>query len=104
LEAITLVCDICGKPSAETVTIKVGARNRLKDFCAAHLAELLQNTRTPKRGRPRTRAAGAAAAGRSGKATKSATRKRSSAAKATRKARGAKTAGRRPRKRQAATS
>ena len=53
LEAITLICDVCGKPAAETVTIKVGNKNHLKDFCSQHLSELLQNARTPKRGRPR---------------------------------------------------
>jgi hypothetical protein len=50
-QAIMLVCDVCGKPEAKTVTIRVGERNLQKDFCAKHLAELIQGARTPKRGR-----------------------------------------------------
>lgn len=50
-QAITLVCDVCGKPEAKTVTIRVGERNLQKDFCAKHLAELIQGARAPKRGR-----------------------------------------------------
>jgi hypothetical protein len=50
-EAIVLVCDVCGKPDATTVTFRVGARNHQKDFCAKHLAELVKGSRSPKRGR-----------------------------------------------------
>ena len=50
-QAIMLVCDVCGKPEATTVTIRVGERNLQKDFCAKHLAELVQGARAPKRGR-----------------------------------------------------
>ncbi len=50
-EAIVLVCDICGKPEATTVTFRVGARNLQEDFCARHLSELVQGARAPKRGR-----------------------------------------------------
>ena len=50
-QAMTLVCDVCGKPEAKTVTIRVNTRNLQKDFCSKHLAELIQGARTPKRGR-----------------------------------------------------
>jgi hypothetical protein len=49
--AIMLVCDVCGKPEATTVTIRVNERNLQKDFCSRHLAELVQGARAPKRGR-----------------------------------------------------
>ena len=52
-EAITLVCDVCGKPDATTVTMKVNGRNMQKDYCSKHLAELVQGARSPKRGRRR---------------------------------------------------
>jgi len=52
-EAITLVCDVCGKPEATTVTLKVNGRNLQKDYCSKHLAELVQGARSPKRGRRR---------------------------------------------------
>jgi len=88
LEAITLVCDICGKPAAETVTIKVGTRNHLKDLCSQHLGELLQGTRAPRRGRPKVSAPGhsegAPASSSNGR------RKRAGGKKTTRKARSAK--------------
>jgi hypothetical protein len=50
-ESMMLVCDVCGKPEARTVTIRVGDRNLQKDFCPKHLAELVQGARAPKRGR-----------------------------------------------------
>ena len=50
-QAIMLVCDVCGKPEATTVTIRANERNLQKDFCAKHLAELVQGARAPKRGR-----------------------------------------------------
>jgi hypothetical protein len=50
-QAMMLVCDVCGKPDATTVTIRVNERNFQKDFCARHLAELTQGARAPKRGR-----------------------------------------------------
>jgi len=55
---MVVICDVCGGPVAETVTLKVGARTLLKDLCSKHLAELVQGTRRPKRGRkPGVRAA-----------------------------------------------
>ncbi|MGH2597266.1 MAG: hypothetical protein ACRDH7_15085 [Actinomycetota bacterium] len=50
-EAIMLVCDVCGKPEATTVAIRVNEKNLQKDFCSKHLAELVQGARPPKRGR-----------------------------------------------------
>jgi hypothetical protein len=50
-KAIMLVCDVCGKPEATTVTMRVIDRNLQKDFCSKHLAELVQGARAPKRGR-----------------------------------------------------
>ena len=56
-EQLVLVCDVCGQPASETVTIRAGNRSLLKDLCAKHLGELLTGTRMPKRGRPRSRGA-----------------------------------------------
>lgn len=50
-EATVLVCDVCGKPATESVTFRANGRNRVKDFCAMHLASLLEGSRAPKRGR-----------------------------------------------------
>src|SRR5438093_1394853 len=46
-----LVCDMCGSAPADTVTFRVDNRNLQKDFCARHLAELIKDARTPRRGR-----------------------------------------------------
>jgi hypothetical protein len=46
-----LVCDVCGAPASETVSIKVGGRSLQKDLCDVHLAELTAGARAPKRGR-----------------------------------------------------
>jgi hypothetical protein len=45
------VCDVCGQPAQESVTIRVGAKGYAKDLCGRHLTELLNGTRAPKRGR-----------------------------------------------------
>jgi hypothetical protein len=50
-EALMLVCDVCGRPDAESVTFRVGGKNLVKDFCPKHLAELTQGARAPRRGR-----------------------------------------------------
>jgi hypothetical protein len=84
-EALVLVCDICGKPEASTVTFRVGNRNLQKDFCAKHLGELVRGARTPKRGRrpksasPSSAATAARARRRSPVRKKAATRKRTAA-------------------------
>jgi len=62
-EKTVVVCDVCGKPAAETVTIKVARGNYAKDLCAAHVTELIAGARRPRPGRPRKMAGvGAAAA------------------------------------------
>jgi hypothetical protein len=55
-EQLILVCDVCGKPAAETVTIRAGGKSLLKDLCPDHVTELLNGTRAAKRGRPRSTA------------------------------------------------
>jgi hypothetical protein len=50
-EAMTLVCDVCGRPDAQPVTFRVNGRNLVKDFCPRHLAGLTEGARAPKRGR-----------------------------------------------------
>jgi hypothetical protein len=59
-EKTILVCDVCGKPASETVTIKVARGNFVKDMCAMHVNELVGGARKPRRGRPRTVVAGSA--------------------------------------------
>jgi topoisomerase IA-like protein len=60
-EKTILVCDTCSKPAAETVTIKTTRGNFVKDLCSSHVNELTAGARKPRRGRPRTVAAGGAA-------------------------------------------
>jgi hypothetical protein len=52
-EKTIVVCDVCGKPAAETVTIKVARGNFAKDLCATHVTELIAGARRPRPGRPR---------------------------------------------------
>jgi hypothetical protein len=59
-EKTILVCDVCSKPAAETVTIKVARGNFVKDMCGTHVNELIGGARKPRRGRPRAVAAGSA--------------------------------------------
>jgi len=58
-EKTILVCDICGKPASETVTIKAARGNFVKDLCSSHVNELVAGARKPRRGRPKAVAAGA---------------------------------------------
>jgi hypothetical protein len=58
-EQMIVVCDVCGKPATETVTIKVARGNFVKDLCAQHVTELTAGARKPRPGRPRKLAAGA---------------------------------------------
>jgi len=60
-EKTILVCDACGKPAAETVTIKVTRGNFVKDLCAAHVNELVAGARKPRPGRRKGVVAGASA-------------------------------------------
>ena len=61
-ERTIVVCDVCGKPATETVTIKVARGNYAKDLCAAHVTELVAGARRPRPGRPRKMAGSAQAA------------------------------------------
>ncbi len=55
-QALVVVCDVCGSPAVQTVTLKVGGRSFQKDVCQTHLDEMIQGARAPRRGRPRTKA------------------------------------------------
>jgi hypothetical protein len=50
-EKTILVCDACGKPATETVTIKVERGNFVKDLCGTHVNELVAGARKPRPGR-----------------------------------------------------
>ncbi len=50
-ERTILVCDTCGKPAAETVTIKIGRGNFVKDLCESHVKQLVVGARKPRPGR-----------------------------------------------------
>ncbi len=82
-EKTVVVCDVCGKPAAETVTIKVARGNYAKDLCAAHVTELIAGARRPRPGRPRKMAgtASAAAPKRRGRPRKTAGRPKKAAAR-----------------------
>jgi hypothetical protein len=79
-EKTIVVCDVCGKPATETVTIKVARGNYAKDLCAAHVTELVAGARRPRPGRPRKMAgAGAATPARRGRPRKAVGRPRKAA-------------------------
>ena len=50
-EKTILVCDTCGRPAAETITIKVARGNFVKDLCSAHVNEAIAGARKPRPGR-----------------------------------------------------
>lgn len=50
-EKTILVCDQCGRPAAETATIRVARGNFVKDLCSTHVNELVAGARKPKPGR-----------------------------------------------------
>lgn len=52
-EKTILVCDVCGRPAAETITVKVSRGNFVKDMCATHVNELVAGARKPRPGRRR---------------------------------------------------
>jgi hypothetical protein len=60
-EKTVLVCDVCGEPATQSVTIHAGSRRLVKDLCSQHVAELTKGARPVKRGRPRASAAAARA-------------------------------------------
>jgi hypothetical protein len=90
-ERTIVVCDVCGEPATETVTIKTARGNFVKDLCAKHVTELTAGARKPRPGRPRKmgEAASTAAPRRRGRPRKTA------AADGRRKSSGRKTARRR---------
>jgi hypothetical protein len=75
-QALVVVCDVCGRPAVETVSLKVSSQGYRKDVCQAHLDEMIKGARSPRRGRPRTKPVVTAAG--SPKRTTSAKRKSSS--------------------------
>jgi hypothetical protein len=60
-ERTILVCDTCGRPAAETVTVRVERGNFVKDLCSTHIDELLSGARKPRPGRRKSVTAPAAA-------------------------------------------
>lgn len=50
-EKTILVCDACGKPAAETVTMKTSRGNFVKDLCSTHVNEMVAGARKPRPGR-----------------------------------------------------
>jgi len=98
-ERTVIVCDVCGKPAAETITIKANSGNYAKDLCAAHVAEFIAGGRKPRPGRRKGQVARKRAAG--GAAKKTGARKTGARKAGTRKPAAKKTTGRkrgRPRK------
>jgi hypothetical protein len=88
-ERTIVVCDVCGEPATETVTIKTTRGNFVKDLCARHVTELTAGARKPRPGRPRKmgETAAAAAPRRRGRPRKTSTgsngrRKKSTASRA----------------------
>jgi hypothetical protein len=61
-EKTILVCDACGRPAAETITIKVSRGNFVKDLCSNHVNELVAGARKPRPGRRKGVVAGRGAA------------------------------------------
>ena len=84
-QALVVVCDVCGKPAVETVSLKVSARGYQKDVCQAHLDEMIKGARAPRRGRPRTKANSASAGAAKRSTAKRSTAKRSTAKRSTAK-------------------
>ena len=83
-EKTIVVCDVCGKPATEMVTIKTSRGNFVKDLCAQHVTELTAGARKPRPGRPRkmgeTSAATPRRRGRPGKTTATANGRRKASA------------------------
>lgn len=81
-EKTVIVCDVCGEPARQSVTIQAGQRRLVKDLCSAHLAELTRGARPVRRGRPRATAAPLKAKSARAKSTKRRTRPRRKEAQA----------------------
>ena len=76
-----LVCDVCGEPATQSVTLVVGRRRLHKDYCRTHLAELIKGARPPRRGR--SLRAGAVATAKRAPAPRSRRRTRAGSAQGT---------------------
>jgi RNA polymerase primary sigma factor len=103
-ERTVIVCDVCGKPAAETITIKANSGNYAKDLCAAHVAEFIAGGRKPRPGRRKGQVSRKRTAGGATRKTgvrKTGARKTGARTTGTRKSAAKKTTGRkrgRPRK------
>ncbi len=82
-ERTILVCDSCGRPAAETVTIRTSKGNFVKDQCGDHVDELMSGARKPRPGRRKgsTNKRAAAAAPKKAPAKRKTTAKKKSTAK-----------------------
>jgi hypothetical protein len=102
-ERTIVVCDVCGEPATETVTIKTGRGNFAKDLCTRHVTELTAGARKPRPGRPRKMGEGSAEAPRRrGRPRKTAASSNGRRKTARRKTAGRKTAGRKTTRRRKA--
>ena len=86
-ERTMLVCDTCGRPAAETVTLRTSRGNRQRDYCSQHIDELLAASRAPKRGR-RPGSTGAEVRTTKAKSTAKRTAKKSTAKRSTKRSAG----------------
>jgi hypothetical protein len=75
-EKTILVCDACGKPAVETVTMKTSRGNFVKDLCGTHVNELVAGARKPRPGRRKGTTVAASAAKPAAPATAAAPKKR----------------------------
>ncbi|HEY7761496.1 MAG TPA: hypothetical protein VIC52_00685 [Actinomycetota bacterium] len=75
-EKTILVCDACGRPAAETITVKTSRGNFVKDLCSAHVAELVAGARKPRPGRRKGAVAKSPAASKKRTAKRTSTGKR----------------------------
>jgi hypothetical protein len=50
-EKIVLVCDVCGRPAAQSVRFQLGSQSFAQDLCSDHVKELVRNSHSPRRGR-----------------------------------------------------
>lgn len=95
-EQTILVCDECGKPAAETATIRVARGNFVKDLCSTHVNALVAGARKPRPGRRRGVVAGTTSGSAASSGAKRSTAKRSTAKRSTGKRSTGKRRGRPP--------
>jgi hypothetical protein len=74
-ERLILVCDRCGRPAIETITLRVRSKNLSLDVCQVHLDEATAGAHAPKRGRRVASAVGTTPAKRRGRPPGSRNRK-----------------------------